>query len=51
MQDPDEKERLMKVVRDALKSAMKMKNQKVTERSIEIATKQFVSHLKNGHQF
>lgn len=48
MVDPDEVERLMKVVRGALKNAMKLEHQKVTERSIEIASKQIVSHLKNN---
>jgi len=45
---PDEKERLMKIIRSAIRGVMKMEKQSVTARSIEIAAKQIVAHLRNG---
>jgi hypothetical protein len=48
MLDPDEKERLARIVRGAIRATMKTEGQKVTERSIEIAARQIVSHLKTG---
>jgi dsRNA-specific ribonuclease len=48
MLDPDERERLQKIVRGAIRATMKQERQSVTERSIERAARQIVSHLKTG---
>lgn len=45
--DPSEKDRLLKVVRGALKNAMRTEGQQIPDKTLETATKQIVSHLKN----
>lgn len=50
LQNPDEKERLMKVVRGALKCALGSEGQNISDRSVEIVSKQIVSHLRSNGQ-